>query len=369
MSEPSDPSDGAQDTPRARTAAVSTATTRAFWKQLDVRTARHFAGKNAMLLVLCGLVVLIGVINPGFLSWANIRNIVVISSVRMFIALGAGIILITKGVDLSAGRVVGLTACVAASLLQRPDYANRMYPTLGVLPLVLPIALAILIGSLVGLVNGAVVSLLSVPPFIATLGTMVVVYGAASIYVDRPPLGAQPIGGLRDDFTNLGTGYLGFSNDWSIPYLALIALMVTLLMWVVLNKTELGKNIYAIGGNTEAAIVSGVNVKKNLALVYMIAGLLYGLAGTLLASRTGGATNNYGTMYELDAIAACVIGGVSSSGGVGTVGGITIGVFIFEVLNNGLVILNVSAYWQQIIKGVIIVLAVALDIRKYLRNR
>ncbi len=338
-------------------------------KELNAKKVKDFAGKHAMLLVLVGLVIFIGVVNPGFLGWPNVRNILMISSVRMFIALGAGIILITKGVDLSAGRVVGLTACIAASLLQRPDYANRMYPGLQALPLIIPIVLALVVGMAVGLLNGGVVSFLSVPPFIATLGTMVIVYGAASIYVDRPPLGAQPIGGLRDDFTNIGTGYLGFSSNLSVPYLVLVAVAVTFIMWIVLNKTELGKNIYAIGGNTDAAIVSGVSVKKNLIMVYAIAGLLYGLAGTLLASRTGGATNNYGAMYELDAIAACVIGGVSTSGGVGTVGGIMIGVFIFEVLNNGLVILGVSAYWQQIIKGLIIVLAVALDIQKYLKKR
>jgi methyl-galactoside transport system permease protein len=331
-------------------------------------TARGIAGRNAMLLVLVGLVLLIGVINPGFLGWANIRNIMMISAVRLFIALGAGIVLITRGVDLSAGRVVGLTACIAASLLQRPDYANRMYPDLSPLPLLVPVALSLLAGVLVGLLNGVVVAYLSVPPFIATLGTMVVVYGVASIYVDRPPVGAQPIGGLRDDFTNIGTGYLG-SSSLSIPYLVLIALVAIVLMWVVLNLTELGKNVYAIGGNTEAAVVSGVNVNRSLIKVYALAGLLYGVGGALLSSRTGGATNNYGLMYELDAIAACVIGGVSTSGGVGTVRGIVVGVFIFEVLNNGLVILGVSSYWQQIIKGVIIVLAVSLDSGRYVKKR
>lgn len=339
------------------------------WSLADVRRYWEFAAKNAMLLVLVGLVIFIGLANPGFLGWANIKNVVAISSVRLCIALGAGLVLITRGVDLSSGRVVGLTACIAASLLQRPDYANRMYPELEPLPMLVPVVLALFAGTVVGLLNGAVIAFLSVPPFIATLGTMVIVYGAASIYVDRPPMGAQPIGGLRDDFTNIGTGYFGFSQDLSIPYLVLLAMLVTVVVWVMLNKSELGKNIYAIGGNPEAAVVSGVNVRKNLILVYAVAGLLYGLAGALLASRTGGATNNYGLMYELDAIAACVIGGVSTSGGIGTVGGIVIGVFIFEVLNNGLVILGVSAYWQQIIKGLIIVLAVALDARRYLRRR
>ncbi|MGL4368991.1 MAG: galactose/methyl galactoside ABC transporter permease MglC [Spirochaetota bacterium] len=340
-----------------------------FLQSDNFTSVKDFSGKNAMLLVLLTLVVAIGIIQPSFLSLGNIRNILVISSVRVIIALGAGIVLITKGTDLSAGRVVGLTACIAASLLQRPDYANKMYPDMGALPILIPILLAIAVGLIVGVLNGGVVAYFNVPPFIATLGTMVIVYGAASIYIDRPPLGAQPIGGLRDDFTSIGTGYMGFSSEYSIPYLVLIAAAVIFIMWVILNKTELGKNIYAIGGNPDAAVVSGVNIKKNLIIVYAIAGMLYGLGGTLLSARTGGATNNYGSMYELDAIAACVIGGVSTSGGVGKVGGVIIGVLIFEVLNNGLVILGVSAYWQQIIKGLIIVAAVALDIRKYIKKR
>jgi methyl-galactoside transport system permease protein len=144
-----------------------------------------------------------------------------------------------------------------------------------------------------------------------------------------------------------------------------IAAVVLFLYWLMLNWTRLGKNIYAIGGNPEAARVSGVDVKRNLILVYILGGLSYGLAGVLLAARSGGATNNYGLMYELDAIAAAVIGGVSTAGGIGTVSGMLTGVLIFQVLDNGLVILGVSPYWQQIIKGVIIVAAVAIDIRKY----
>jgi methyl-galactoside transport system permease protein len=330
---------------------------------------REFASKNAIMLVLLALVVVIGIINSTFFSLDNLRNILIISSVRVIIALGCGGILITAGTDLSAGRTVGLTASIAASLLQRPDYADRMYREMGPLPLLIPIAIAVLVGLLVGLLNGSIVAYLKVPPFITTLGTMVIVYGAASIYVDRPPRGAQPIGGLRPDFTNIGTGYLGPNGDFSIPYLVIIALVIIVLYWVMLNKTRLGKNVYAIGGNPRAATVSGVDVNKNLIMIYAIAGMLYGLAGALLAARTGGATNNYGQMYELDAIAAAVIGGVSTSGGIGKVGGMITGVLIFEVLNNGLVILGVNAYWQQVIKGVIIVAAVAVDMRKYMSKR
>ena len=336
---------------------------------LSFSKVREFASKEAIFLVLLGLVIAIGAMQPSFLSVANLVNILVIASVRAIIALGEGGILITRGTDLSAGRTVGLAAVIAASLMQRPDYASRMYPDLPALPVIVALAAAVGVGTVVGLVNGFVVALLHVPPFITTLGTMVIVYGAASLYVDRPPLGAQPIGGLRDDFTGLGTGAIRFGGDFALPYLVIIAIAVALFMWVLLNQTRLGKNIYAIGSNPEAAIVSGVAVKKTLITVYVMAGALYGLAGALLSARTGGATNNYGVMYELDAIAACVIGGVSTSGGIGTVGGVLNGVLIFEVLNNGLVVLGVSAYWQQIIKGLIIVAAVSVDIRKYLRKR
>lgn len=337
--------------------------------RFTMKRMREFASKNAISLVLLALVLVIGFINDSFFSLSNIRNIFIIASVRVIIALGIGGILITGGTDLSAGRTVGLTACIAASMLQRPDYADRMYRDLGILPVFAPILLAVFVGLLVGLINGTIVAYLKVPPFIATLGTMVIVYGAASLYIDRPPRGAQPIGGLRADFTNIGTGYLGPNGDLSIPYLILIAMGIIFLYWLMLNKTRLGKNTYAIGGNAKAATVSGVNVEKNLILIYVIAGALYGLAGALLAARTGGATNTYGQMYELDAIAAAVIGGVSTNGGIGKVGGIITGVLILEVLNNGLVILGVNAYWQQVIKGVIIVAAVAFDIRKYLAKK
>jgi methyl-galactoside transport system permease protein len=331
---------------------------------LKGKNIKEFASTNAIVLVLLGLVIFIGVLKPNFLNIENLVNILRISSVRVIIALGCGGILITRGTDLSAGRTVGLAAVIAASLAQRPDYASKLFPDLQQLPLLIPVVAALGAGLIVGLVNGIIVAFLKVPPFIATLGTMVMVYGAESLYVDRPPRGAMPLGGLRDDFTNIGTG-----DTWVIPNLIIIAAVVIFILYIILNKTRLGKNIYALGGNPDAAVVSGVSVWKNTMLVYAIGGLLYGLAGALLAARTGGATNNYGNGYELDAIAACVIGGVSTSGGIGKVGGIITGVLIFEIMNNGLVILGVSAYWQQIVKGIIIVAAVAFDIQKYVKKR
>ncbi len=328
-------------------------------RKLDVKAVREFISKYAIYVVLVGLLVVIGLLDKNFLSVQNLRNVLIIASVRIIIALGVGGVLITRGTDLSAGRTVGLTACIAASLLQRPDYAYKIFKGVPHLPVILPIILVILVGLLIGALNGVVISKLKVPPFIATLGSMVIVYGIACIYTN-----AQPIGGLRDDFTKVATG-----EFLTIPNLILIALGVVIFMWFILNKTRFGKYIYAIGGNPNAAEVSGINVAATLIKVYAMAGALYGLAGALLAARTGGATNNYGNMYELDAIAAATIGGVSTSGGIGTVQGIITGVLIFEVLNNGLVILGVSAYWQQVIKGLIIIGAVAFDIRKYLAKK
>lgn len=333
------------------------------------KAIKDFALQYAIYIVFFFLVVGITIKAPEFLSIQNLRNILSMSATRIIIALGVGGILITGGTDLSAGRMVGLAAVVSASLLQFMGYARRMYPQMGEWPMWIPIVIAIVACAVIGLLNGVVVAYLKVPPFIATLGSMVAVYGVTSIYFDRPPYGAQPIGGLRKDFTNLGSGFVGFDGTYSIPYIVIIALVIAFIVWVLHNKTRFGKNIYAIGGNAEAAKVSGVPVQKTLLMVYTLAGALYGLAGTLEAARTGGSTNNYGNGYELDAIAAAVVGGVSTSGGIGTVPGMLIGVLIFSIINYGLTFINMNPYWQQIIKGAIIIAAVAVDIRKYLSKR
>jgi methyl-galactoside transport system permease protein len=333
------------------------------------KAIKDFSIKYAIYLVFLALVIAITIKEPSFLSIQNFRNILSMSATRIIIAMGIGGILLTGGTDLSAGRQVGLAAVVSASLLQFMEYPRRMYPTMPELPLWLPIVITIVVCALVGLLNGVIIAYLKVPPFITTLGTMVAAYGVTSIYFDRPPYGAQPIGGLRKDLTTLGSGYIGFDGTYSVPYIVIIAVVVAAIIWVLHNKTRFGKNIYAIGGNPEAAKVSGVPVAKNLIIVYTIAGALYGLAGMLEAARTGGATNNYGNGYELDAIAACVVGGVSVAGGIGTVPGMIVGVLIFSIISYGLTFININPYWQQIIKGAIIVSAVALDIRKYLAKR
>lgn len=333
-------------------------------EDIDSKQVKGFLSQNAIFIVLAVLVGVIAIRDPRFLSLTCLRDVLLQSSTRIIIALGVSFALITGGTDLSAGKNVGFAAVISGSMLQASDYARRFYPDMADLPLWLPIVIAIAACTLVGLFNGVVVAKFNVPPFIATLGTMVMVLGINSIYFDLPPNDSQPIGGLRRDFTNLGSGYLG-----KAPIIVIIAIIMSIIVWVIFNKTRLGKNMYAIGGNKEAARVSGINVTKTLIILYAIAGACYGLAGVLEAARTGGATNNYGNMYELDAIAACVVGGVSTSGGIGTVPGILAGVLIFSVINYGLTFIGVNPYWQLIIKGLIIVTAVAFDIRKYIAKK
>lgn len=332
---------------------------RKIWKVLS---------ENAIYSVLILLVLVIALIEPSFLSITCLRDILVQSSTRAIIALGAFFAIVTAGADLSAGRMVGFAAVLSASMLQAPDYLRLFYPNMAPLPLWVPIVIAVVACATAGLINGVVIAKFGVAPFIATLGMMVAIYGLNSIYFNMEPNSSQPIGGLRADFTDIGTGAVG-SGPYSVPYIVLIAIAVAIFMWVLLNKTTFGKNTYAIGGNVNAARVSGINVERTTMIMYGMAGALYGLAGVLEASRTGGATNNYGNMYELDAIAACVVGGVSVTGGVGKVTGIMAGVLIFGVINYGLTFVGLDPYWQLIIKGGIIVSAVAFDIRKYVSKK
>lgn len=247
-------------------------------------------------------------------------------------------------------------------------YPHPFFETAPNLPVFLPIIIAIVVGAAVGLISGLIVAYLKIVPFIATLGTMVITYGVCSLYFDMPPNNSQPVGGLRPEFTVFGSGALDL-GFMTIPYIVIIAAVISFIMYIVYNKTVLGKNMFAIGGNPQAAVVSGINVGATLIAIYVLAGALYGIGGVLEAARTGGATNNYGNMYELDAIAAAVVGGVSITGGIGTVQGIIAGVLIFTVINYGLTFVGMGPYWQLIIKGAIIVIAVAVDVRKYLARK
>ena len=325
----------------------------------------EWVSANAILVVLVGLIVAIALYDTDFISANSVRNILTNSSTRILVALGAGLVLISRGVDLSGGRMVGLAAVVSASMLQSETYSRLFFPDLPALPLILPILVAVAITTFLGSINGVVVARLHVPPFIATLGMMVIAFGITAIYFDQPPNSSQPISGIRDDLSYLGTGALAL-GPLSIPFIVAVAGTAAVLMWVLLEKTVFGKNVYAIGGNPQAAQVSGVNIVRTLIAVYAIAGACYGVAGVLEAARTGGASSRYGELYELDAIAACVVGGVSTAGGIGRVRGIVAGVLVFSVISYGLTFIGINPFWQQIIKGMIIIGAVAFDMA---RNR
>lgn len=296
----------------------------------------------------------------------NLSNILTQSSVRIIIALGVAGLIVTQGTDLSAGRQVGLAAVIAATLLQSMSNVNKVFPSLGEIPIAAVIIAVCLVGALIGLINGLIIAYLNVTPFITTLGTMIIVYGVNSLYYDY--VGASPIAGFDPRFSQFAQGFIRL-GDFKLSYITFYAIIAIIFVWILWNKTRFGKNIFAIGGNPEAAKVSGVNVTLNLILIYALSGVFYAFGGLLEAGRIGSATNNLGFMYELDAIAACVVGGVSFSGGVGTVAGVVTGVLIFTVINYGLTYVGVNPYWQYIIKGSIIIFAVALDSLKYAKKK
>ena len=273
------------------------------------------------------------------------------------------VVIISCGIDMTVGRLAGLCAIISGTLAQTATYNLKFWPGLPELPIWVPIAAAMGVGLLVGCITGMIVSRLSVPAFLATLGMQMIIYGASLLLINKKPNHSQPLAGYVNSFTAFGTGSIG-----GISYLAIIAIAVMVLIHIMLTKTTLGKNIFAIGGNREAAIVTGINVHRIEIFTYALCGLLAGLAGVMLAARTGSGTPTYGEGYELDAIASCIIGGASFTGGIGSVPGAFLGVIIFNVINYGLTFIGLSSYFQYIVKGLIIVFAVALDMRKYARR-
>ncbi|CUX57137.1 Galactoside transport system permease protein MglC [Clostridium sp. C105KSO15] len=326
-------------------------------KKLDLKIIMMNYALYIIMIIMIGA---IAMISPRFLSLRVLTDILTQSSTRILVALGCMFIIVSGSADLSGGRVVGLTAVVAGSLAQTSEYYIKFWPGLPEMPIFIPVLAAVLVGVLVGAFNGIAVAKLKVPAFLATLGTQMVVYGINCLYFNKAPNNSQPLGGYLKSFSRIGTG-----NIAGIPYLVIIALGCAVAVWILQTKTCLGKEIFAVGGNPIAAKVSGINVFKILMITYMLAGALYGLAGCLEATRTGSASSSYGLSYELDAIASCIVGGCSAGGGVGTVGGVVFGVLIFNIINYGLTFIGLSSYWQFIVKGLIIIIAVAIDVRKY----
>ncbi|MDR0649385.1 MAG: galactose/methyl galactoside ABC transporter permease MglC [Synergistaceae bacterium] len=325
---------------------------------------------NYSLYVILGvLIIAVVVMEPTFLSFDNLSKIMAQASTRGILALGVAGMIVYTGTDLSAGRILGCCAAISASLLQSVTYASRMYPGITEpLPLALPLLLAMAVGMMFCCLNAFGFAVLKMHPFIISLGTQLIAYGALCLYIDSQAGGAQPLASLDPRYISVVNGSfdIGFMK---LPYLVVYLAICSAVMWVIWNKTTIGKNMFAIGGNPEAAAVSGVNVVRNIFQVYLIAGMLYGIAAFLEAGRVQSVTTATGLNYDLDAISGCVIGGVSFTGGVGTIPGVLVGVIILQVINYSLYYLGVNAYFQYIIKGLIIIMAVAIDVRKYISKK
>ena len=317
-----------------------------------------FIRTYGIFLILILMCAILSVLSPSFHTFGNIMNIVRQIAVVGLLAMGVTIVIITTGIDLSSGSVLALSAVVAASFAQRMDWPMRMYPNIPALPVIVPIIAGLAVGGLCGWINGMLVAKTKIPPFIATLGMMTAARGTALLYAQ-----GRPISSLTESYNYIGQGVLGF-----IPVPILILVVVFFISRMLLKHTKFGKYTYAIGGNENAAVVSGINVDKYKVMIYTYAGILSGLAGIVLSSRISSGQPGLGVSYELDAIASAVIGGTSLNGGIGTIPGTIVGALIIGVMNNGLTLLNVQAYTQQIVKGLIIVIAVILDVRKNRRK-
>jgi inositol transport system permease protein len=313
---------------------------------------RALPPEASILLVLVGIAVVFELLgwtirHQSFLGNPQLLLIMILQvSVTGLLAIGVTQVIITGGIDLSSGSVVALSAMVAASLAQESGYARAVFPSLTGMPALVPIAAGLGVGLVAGLINGALTAYGNIPAFIATLGMMVTARGLAQYYTH-----GQPVSMLSDQYTWIGSG--------SRPVLIFVA--VAIVFYIALRYTKYGKYTYAIGGNVQAARVSGINVGRHLVVVYAIAGLLSGLGGVITSARAASGQAGMGMSYELDAIAAAVIGGISLSGGVGRIGGTVIGTLILGVMMSGFTFLGVDSYIQNIIKGVIIVAAVVVD--------
>ena len=326
---------------------------------------------NYALFIILGLIlVVVSIIRIDFLSMNNILNILQNASTKGILALGCAGLIVLAGTDLSIGRVLGISAAVTASLVQSTTYASRMYPTmvqpLGSFGLLVPLFASIAVAVAFSLINGFGVAKLHLHAFIVTLGTQLIAYGANCLYIESQPSGtAQALSTFDPNFLNIAAGAI-YIGELRIPLVVIYFLVLAAIVWVIWNKTKLGKNMFAVGGNTEAAAVSGVNVAKTIMLVYLMAGVLYGIASFLEAARITSVGANTGLNYETDAISAVVVGGVSFSGGVGTIQGVVIGAVIMQAIVYALQFLGVNPYIQYIIRGLIIILAVSIDVRKYI---
>ena len=318
-------------------------------KKMNPQKLKDTLLKYALYIILLLLLVVIVAIKPNFLSVGNLISILKQASTKGILAYGVAGIIILAGTDLSASRY----------------YPSMTEP----LPLIVPFLACVAIAVVISAFNGFGMAKLHMHPFIVTLGTQLISYGLCCIYIENQPSGStQALSSLDQRYLALATGSVDIFG-FKLPYLVIIFLLLGVLTWLVWNKTRFGKNMFAVGGNAEAAEVSGVSVTKTIMGVFLYAGLMYGIASFLEGARIQSVGTATGINYELDAIAGCVIGGVSFNGGIGTVPGVVIGSIILQAINYGLYFLGVNAYLQYIIRGAIIIIAVAIDVQKYVAKK
>lgn len=293
------------------------------------------------ILALIILMVFVSILNPTFLQANNLMNLMRQLIINGFIALGMTFVILTGGIDLSVGSTLALTSAIFAGLLQ-----NGMNTGLAIL-------VAVGLGLILGLINGILITKGKLAPFIVTLATMTIFRGLTLVYTD-----GRPIAGPKDNFA---FKFLGKGQIFGIPFQVILFILAFLCLWIILNRTSLGRKIYAVGGNEKASFISGINIDKVKIWVYVISSLMAVLSGLVLTSRLNSAQPTAGAAYEMDAIAAVVLGGTSMTGGSGSLTGTLIGILILGVLNNGLNLLGVSSFYQQIVKGIVILIAVLID--------
>lgn len=300
--------------------------------------------KIAPFIGLILIIIIITAINPSFLSMSNILNVLRQVSINALIAFGMTFVILTGGIDLSVGSILALTGAVTAGMM-----ASGIDPILAML-------LGLFLGAVLGAINGVIIAKGKVAPFIATLATMTIYRGLTLVYTE-----GRPISGLGDSmgFQMLGKGYF-----LGIPIPVVTMLVSFGILYFILKKTTFGRRVYAVGGNEEASVLSGINADRIKIYVYSLVGALAALASLILTSRLNSAQPTAGQMFELDAIAAVVLGGTSLTGGRGWIVGTLIGALIIGVLNNGLNLIGVSSFFQQVVKGAVILLAVLLDRKK-----
>ena len=347
--------------------------TAAEYRQMDKKDKRRYVTdqilNNALYILMIIFVIYTAIQKPNFMTLGSFANLITQVAAYLPMALGIAGCIVLTGTDLSAGRISGLTAAIAGVFLQKSDFVNKMFQNLPQVTfgwILVTLLTVMAVGALIGLVNGFFVAKFSLHPFIVTLSTQLITYGIILWFFALNGNNGQPISGLSREYKDFVGGAMFRLGGVAVPRYVLYAVILTVLMWFIWNKTTFGKNMFAVGSNAEAAKVSGVNVFLTTMLVHTLAGAMYGYAGFIEGVRAGSVAASTGLNAECDAIAACVIGGVSFVGGTGKISGIILGVFVLRIIFVALTMLGVDSSSLYIIKGAIILCACALDMRKYL---